>query len=181
MKVFHIIAALLVASVSALTIHQVDDGVSSLVYRAPNPVNYSLLAAQLSPGASIVFPDNPQFDLLQQRWQEYSRPTYSAIVQAATEDDVRKTVLFANKHSLPFLAVAGAHGFLTTLGRMQGGIAISLANMKGISLNKEGDCAELQPGLTNGELIRYLWPRGKQAGESLSNPIWNLTTFLLLI
>ncbi|KAK3987324.1 FAD-binding domain-containing protein [Cladorrhinum sp. PSN332] len=149
MNLFHILISL-VASVSAHSGHGGDS------------LNFTALATQLSPNASIVFPEDPLFDLVQQRWQAYSRPTYSLIVQAATEQDVKTTVVFANKHSLPFLAVGGAHGATSSLGQLQGGIAISLANLKGISLSATGDYADMQPGLTNGELIRYLWPRGKQ-------------------
>lgn len=47
---------------------------------------------------------------------------------------------------------------------MQGGIAISFIKMKGIQISAAGDYAELQPGLTNGDLIRYLWANGKQTG-----------------
>lgn len=75
-------------------------------------------------------------------------------------------VRFANNHSLPFLAVDGAHGSMTTLGKMQGGIAISMNKMKGIQISPRGDYAKLQPGLTNGDLIRYLWANGKQTGET---------------
>jgi len=47
---------------------------------------------------------------------------------------------------------------------MQGGIAISFIKMKGIQVSAAGNYAELQPGLTNGDLIRYLWAHGKQTG-----------------
>ncbi len=134
---------------------------------------FSQLAPQLSPGASIILPENPRFQTAHQRWQGYVEavPTYAAVIEVAVEDDVAKTVRWANKHDLPFLAVGGAHGFLKTLGKMQGGIAISFIKMKDIKINPQGDSAELQPGLTNGELIRYLWPRGKQTGEHLPIPI----------
>jgi len=55
---------------------------------------------------------------------------------------------------------------MTTLGKMQGGIAISMNKMKGIQISPRGDYAKLQPGLTNGDLIRYLWANGKQTGET---------------
>jgi len=45
---------------------------------------------------------------------------------------------------------------------MQRGIAISFIKMKGIQIGADGTYAQLQPGLTNGELIRYLWANGKQ-------------------
>ena len=75
-------------------------------------------------------------------------------------------VRFANNHTIPFLAVDGAHGSISTLGQMQGGIAISFVKMKGIQISAAGDYAELQPGLTNGDLIRYLWAHGKQTGTT---------------
>ena len=72
---------------------------------------------------------------------------------------------FANKHCIPFLAVNGAHGHTSTLGKMHGGIAISFRRMKNIDISRSGDYALLDPGLTNGDLVRYLWARGKHAGE----------------
>ncbi len=162
-----------VASVAALA---TDDFTPRASFGYPDGRSwdiFSQLAPQLSPGASIILPENPRFQTAHQRWQGYSEamPTYAAVIEVAVEDDVAKTVRWANKHNLPFLAVGGAHGFLKTLGKMQGGIAISFIQMKGIKINPQGDSAELQPGLTNGELIRYLWPRGKQTGEHSPIPI----------
>ncbi|KAK4185322.1 FAD-binding domain-containing protein, partial [Podospora australis] len=119
------------------------------------------LSSLLSRNASIILPSNPRFTTVHQRWQAYSKPTYSAVVEVATEEDVVVTVRFANTHGISFLAVAGAHGFSTTLAKLQGGIAISFINMKAIKLAPGGHYAELQPGLTNGELIRSLWAQGK--------------------
>lgn len=161
----------LVASVAALAKDGLTPRVSFEYLGGRSWDIFSQLASELSPGASIILPDNPRFQTVHQRWQGYSeaKPTYAAVVEVAVEDDVAQTVRWANKHSLPFLAVGGAHGFLKTLGRMQGGIAISFIKMKGIEINPRGDSAELQPGLTNGELVRYLWPRGKQTGEHPPN------------
>jgi FAD/FMN-containing dehydrogenase len=74
-------------------------------------------------------------------------------------------VSFANSYSIPFLAVDGGHGFLSTLGRMQQGIAISFRKMKTIAVNPDGLSAHLDPGVTNGEVVRALWAENKQTGE----------------
>lgn len=166
MKVLYLLFTV-AASVAALANDDLTPRASFRDLDGRNWDIFSQLAPQLSSGASIILPDNPRFQTVHQRWQGYSEamPTYAAVIEVAVEDDVAKTVRWANKHNLPFLAVGGAHGFLKTLGKMQGGIAISFTKMKGIKINPKGDSAELQPGLTNGEIIRYLWPRGKQTGE----------------
>lgn len=53
---------------------------------------FSVLASQLSPGAAVILPDNPRMSV-HQRWQAYSQPTYSAVVEVAVEEDVAKTVI----------------------------------------------------------------------------------------
>lgn len=53
---------------------------------------FSELGAQLSPNASIILPADPLFQIAGARWQAYSSPTYSAVVEVAVEEDVQKTV-----------------------------------------------------------------------------------------
>jgi hypothetical protein len=53
---------------------------------------FSQLGNQLSPGASIIRQDDPRMQSTYQRWQAYSMPTYSAVVEVTIEDDVQKTV-----------------------------------------------------------------------------------------
>jgi len=50
------------------------------------------LRPQLSPGASLVVPSDPLFADASMRWQAYLRPTYSAVVEVATEADVQAVV-----------------------------------------------------------------------------------------
>ncbi|KAK4442734.1 FAD-binding domain-containing protein [Podospora aff. communis PSN243] len=118
------------------------------------------LASQLSYDAALILPDNPLMSD-HERWQEYSRPTYSAVVEVANEGDVSTVIRFANNRSFPFLAVNGGHGHTTTLAKMQNGIAISLRRMKSIQISTTGDYADLQPGLTSGEVMRDLWTHDK--------------------
>ncbi|KAK0638508.1 hypothetical protein B0T16DRAFT_338189 [Cercophora newfieldiana] len=121
---------------------------------------FAELARQLSHDAALILPDDSLFSQ-HLRWQQYLKPTYSAVVEVANEQDVSTVVRFANKHSLPFLAVDGAHGHTTTLAKMQNGVAISLKKMKSIKIGPSGGYADLQAGLTSGEVMRHLWAHNK--------------------
>lgn len=48
---------------------------------------------------------------------------------------------------------------------MQQGIAISFRKMKTIAVNPDGFSTHLDPGVTNGEVVRALWAENKQTGE----------------
>ena len=61
------------------------------VARDTDPSIFSQLAPQLSPGAAIILPDDALFST-HQRWQAYSSPTYSVVVEVATEADVGTVV-----------------------------------------------------------------------------------------
>lgn len=53
---------------------------------------YSELRTQLSTNASLILPTDPLMDEASIRWQAYQRPTYSAVVEVAIEEDVQVTV-----------------------------------------------------------------------------------------
>lgn len=52
---------------------------------------FAQLAPLLSPGATIILPGDPLI-ARHQRWQAYSQPRYSAVVEVATEADVSVVV-----------------------------------------------------------------------------------------
>jgi hypothetical protein len=74
----------------------------SLLVRGQNPPHglvvvrksdiFSELRANLSSNASIIFPDDPLMQTAGARWQAYSRPSYRAVVEVATEEDVQAAV-----------------------------------------------------------------------------------------
>jgi len=54
---------------------------------------FAQLAPLLSPGAAIILPSDPLITR-HQRWQAYSQPRYSAVVEVAAEADVGVVVSF---------------------------------------------------------------------------------------
>lgn len=56
------------------------------------------LKARLSPGATILLPDNPEFANATSRWGDYAKPDITVVVEVATEGDVSETVSNIDDH-----------------------------------------------------------------------------------
>lgn len=54
--------------------------------------SWTELAAQLSPQASILLPDEPSFESSISRWREWHAPSVGAVVNVFTESDIQATV-----------------------------------------------------------------------------------------
>ncbi|KAK4194682.1 hypothetical protein QBC40DRAFT_290294 [Triangularia verruculosa] len=121
------------------------------------------LSPKLSPSAKIIFPSSPLWSNASQRWNELSRPTYSAIIEVSTERDISESVKYANKHNIPFFAFSQGHGSYYGLERFQDGIGISLSSLsRKIELDSSGKWATIGGGMRSKDVIDYLWKRGKQ-------------------
>jgi hypothetical protein len=75
-------------------------------------------------------------------------------------------VKFANRRDLPFLAYSGAHGSLTTLGKMDHGIEIYMSQLSSIEVAEDGKTVMIGGGAMSKAVVDELWAQGKQAGES---------------
>jgi len=120
-------------------------------------------ASRLSRKAEIYYPDTEGFRNYSQRWSNLEKPIVNITVLPATERDVIETVRFANKVKLPFLAYNGRHGSITTLGRMDEGIAINLRKLNSVKIAPNGQTARVGGGINSKVLIDRLWAAGKQA------------------
>jgi hypothetical protein len=66
------------------------------VVLAPH-INFSEeLGHRLSPNAAIFLPTDPGWANATRRWNTLSAPTYSALVEVSTEQDIQETVIFSN-------------------------------------------------------------------------------------
>lgn len=91
------------------------------------PENHAkALREVLSPAAKIHLPGSAEFDAASTRWSSLEVPTVDIAVVPATEGDVVETVKYANEVELPVLAFNGAHGAITTLGRMDSAVTAVL-------------------------------------------------------
>jgi FAD/FMN-containing dehydrogenase len=73
-------------------------------------------------------------------------------------------VKYANARNIPFVALNGGHGAITTLGRVQNGIEIWLRRLDSISIADNGRTATFGGGALSKEVTDTLWAKGKQTG-----------------
>lgn len=79
---------------------------------------------------------------------------------------MRIQVKFANQKNLPFLAFGGAHGAITTLGKMSNGIEIYLNQLSSVEIAEDGQTATFGGGIMAKNVTDSLWAAGKQTGKS---------------
>lgn len=75
-------------------------------------------------------------------------------------------VKYANRNSVPFLAVNRAHGYTITLNKFTG-IQINLAGLRNIEIAKDGKSALMQGGVYVDQVINTLWDAGYVASMAL--------------
>ncbi|KAM0345655.1 hypothetical protein ACHAPU_006309 [Fusarium lateritium] len=125
-------------------------------------VDYKTFGKELSQTAKVYYPGSDEFNSASTRWSNLELPTVNIVVVPGTEDDVVKTVQFANKKKLPFLAYNSAHGAITTIGQMKQGIEIYLDQLSGVQISKDGKSVTISGGTKSKKVIQTLWESGKQ-------------------
>lgn len=75
-------------------------------------------------------------------------------------------VQYANRKRKPFLAISGGHGTTALVGGVKDGIGIHLSQMSNISIVDHGQAVLIEGGVLNGDLVAYLWARGKQTATT---------------
>ncbi|PGH03423.1 hypothetical protein AJ80_08671 [Polytolypa hystricis UAMH7299] len=129
------------------------------------PYNMIELVKKLSPAARIYCPGTEEFEEASIRWSVLEEPKVNVIVVPGTVDDVAETVKFANQRKLPFLAYNGAHGAVTTLGKMDHGIEILMHQLSSVEIAKDGKTAKVGGGTMSKTVTDTLWEAGKQTGK----------------
>ena len=56
----------------------------------------STLAPRLSSGATIIFPQDPNWQIVTERWTKYLAPSFKVAIEPACENDVREIVSTAS-------------------------------------------------------------------------------------
>ncbi|CAI6270044.1 unnamed protein product [Periconia digitata] len=119
------------------------------------------LGPKLSKDAVIIDAESGDMAAATKRWQVFASPSFSAVVEVATENDIVETIAYANAHSIPFLAVNAGHGEIKSLANMKDGIQITIRALNKITIN-EDNTATVQGGATNLEITQELWAAKKQ-------------------
>ncbi|KAF2445831.1 FAD-binding domain-containing protein [Karstenula rhodostoma CBS 690.94] len=125
-------------------------------------IDVQAFAKQLSKTAQIFLPNDSQFTTYTVRWSNLDAPTVNVVVLPGNEQDVSKIVQFAYQKNIPILAYNGHHGALTTLGKMDYGIAINLAQLNSLKIAKDKKTVTVGGGINSHVLTEQLWAAGKQ-------------------
>ncbi|KAE9579387.1 FAD-linked oxidoreductase [Colletotrichum fructicola] len=129
--------------------------------------SWTELAAQLSPQASILLPDEPSFESSISRWREWHAPSVGAVVNVFTESDIQATIRYANEHEIPFLARSGGHGATEALQDAKDAIMIDVRGWNQVEIAEDGKTATLGGGASVKTVVNALWAAGKQTTTGL--------------
>ncbi|RDW79275.1 putative FAD-dependent oxygenase [Aspergillus mulundensis] len=119
------------------------------------------LQSRLSEGAEIYFPDEEVFELATERWSYYHPPNFTVVVEVAEEEDVAMAIKYANANEIPFLAVNGGHGAISSLSRLHQGMEIWMHKLNSFEIAEDGQTVTLGGGIKSSELIPALFKYGK--------------------
>ncbi|OTB09812.1 hypothetical protein K445DRAFT_323594 [Daldinia sp. EC12] len=111
-------------------------------------------------GTAIHYPGSQEFEAATLRWSVYEAPTFAAAVTPSDEEEIAKIVKVARAANVPFLATGGRHGYGTSLGKLQDGLAIDLSKMKSIDIDKGAGTVTVGAGVQIGEAIRPVYEAG---------------------
>ncbi|KAL4787938.1 hypothetical protein BJX76DRAFT_345229 [Aspergillus varians] len=120
------------------------------------------LKSQLSENANVYLPSDDIFEEATERWSYYHPPNFTVVVEVAAEEDVARTIRYANSEDLPFLAVNGGHGSISSLSNLDHGIEIWMHKLDFVEIAEDGESATFGGGIKSVDLIPALFKQGKQ-------------------
>ncbi|KAI1412820.1 hypothetical protein F5Y13DRAFT_199678 [Hypoxylon sp. FL1857] len=133
---------------------------SPIIARADELVD--CLKSSLSPQASIVFPEDPNFLNDTVRFSSYHAPTFRLVSEIANEDDARASILCAQKTGTQFLFTGhGAHGIYSGFNRLQNGLQISTARFNSIDVDATNRIMTVGGAVNFKDAISALYAVGK--------------------
>ncbi|KAI1098496.1 FAD-binding domain-containing protein [Jackrogersella minutella] len=100
----------------------------------------------------VYRPGSDAFTNATSRWSIYEAPKFIAAVTPKDEDDVANIVKAARVSNIPILATGGRHGYGTTLGKLDGGLAIDLSQMNTIKIDEAAGTVTVGPGTKLGDV-----------------------------
>ncbi|MBD2309585.1 FAD-binding oxidoreductase [Chroococcidiopsis sp. FACHB-1243] len=115
-----------------------------------NKTLFDYLAALLT--GQLILPNDAAYESVRQLWNGRVKTRPAAIARCLTVEDVIHTVRWTREHALP-LSVRGAGHEIFGRSLRENGVAIDLSQMKTITVDPVARTAQVQSGVTAGELI----------------------------
>jgi FAD/FMN-containing dehydrogenase len=108
------------------------------------------LAALLT--GQLLLPQDADYEQVRQLWNGRVKTRPAAIARCLTVEDVIHTVRWTREHGLP-LSVRGAGHEIFGRSLREDGVVIDLSQMKALAIDPVARTAQIQSGVTAGELI----------------------------
>lgn len=93
----------------------------------------------------------------------------------------RSQIKLAEQNNIPFLATGGRHGYSTTLGNIQGGLAIDLSKLNSIVIDTDLDQLTIGPGVRFRDIFEPLYQAGYQIRKHSRSLRYFVADFFLTI
>ncbi|KAL2825437.1 FAD-binding domain-containing protein [Aspergillus cavernicola] len=123
----------------------------------------SLLSDQSwSANTLLSKPGASEFTEATARWNSYQAPTYAAALSVGSEEDLTTAVTLATAHKIPFLATGGRHGYGSTLGKLQDGLALDLSPLNNMTIDASAGTLTVGPGVILSDIIEPVFKAGYQ-------------------
>ncbi|KAF2204952.1 FAD-binding domain-containing protein [Delitschia confertaspora ATCC 74209] len=125
--------------------------------------NYTaIFASGLSSGASIHFPNQPDYNTsIVQRYSTWDQPDFFVTIKPATDQDVQYVIKTANRYNIPFLATGGGHGSEPGFAKVKNAVNIDLSNFREKKIDTKANRLTIGPGMAFFEFEKDLYDVGK--------------------
>ena len=118
----------------------------------------------VSADAEVLTRGDDGFEETVLRWQKYKSPSFDYAIKAKDEADIVAAIQFANRYSIPFLAVVSGHG-CNDLSAVRNGLHIDLRHLNTIEVDSERNEARIGGGALIWEVVEKLAKYDKQTGK----------------
>ncbi|KAK8216671.1 FAD-dependent oxidase [Phyllosticta capitalensis] len=115
-----------------------------------------------SANTTVYFPGDAEFSNETLRWNEYSAPTFAAVVRPGSEQDVQKVVKLSISNNISFLATGGRHGYGTQFGKLQNGLEIDMSAFDMVQVDKSSSMMTVGGAVHFGDIVDPLYAAGKE-------------------
>ncbi|KAI1207303.1 uncharacterized protein F4807DRAFT_183671 [Annulohypoxylon truncatum] len=135
------------------------------------------LQAQVGPSLEILTDkDSTRFQEYAKRWSDIDRQIPGAIVLPVSEEQIKQTVQWAVKSSVPFVTKSGGHSEWSTIG--DNGIIIDLSKYSGIEIDAPAKRAVLKGSILSKEVAVVLACAGFFTALGNGNTVGAIPYFL---
>ncbi|KAG0169897.1 hypothetical protein DFQ28_002823 [Apophysomyces sp. BC1034] len=147
-------------------------------YRGLTTQQLTTFASSLSPNARLYMGHHREpYQQVLRRWSKCAVKAALAVVRVATAEDVAKTIMMANSHSVPFVVKCGGHSPGGASSAGENGLVIDLGLLSDVSVKPDEQLVIAGGGCLSGDVNKAAAEYGLACGNPHNH---GLTTIYVL-